>query len=203
VDGWSVLTALKSDPATADIPVILATIVDGRTRGFALAATDYVTKPINWDRLGVILRQHRAAAPAATVLLVEDDAPTREVMARTLRAQGWEVLEAADGREGLERLRERRPAVILLDLMMPTMDGFEFVEALRREPVWQTIPVVVVTAADLSATDRERLNGQVQQVLQKGSVTPEQLLAEVRARVQQCVVRRPADPALPAPAAGR
>jgi CheY-like chemotaxis protein len=200
VDGWSVLTALKSDPATADIPVILATIVDGRTRGFALAASDYVTKPIDWGRLGVILRRHRTAAPAAPVLLIEDDAPTRELTARHLRAQGWEVIEAADGRQGLERLRERRPAVILLDLMMPTMDGFEFVAALRQEPAGQTIPVVVVTAADLSADDRARLNGLVQQVLQKGSVTPEQLLAEVRARIHQCVVRRPTDPAAPAPA---
>jgi CheY-like chemotaxis protein len=202
VDGWSVLTALKSDPATADIPVILATIVDGRTRGFALAASDYVTKPIDWGRLGVILRRHRTAAPAAPVLLIEDDAPTREVTARHLRAQGWEVIEAADGRQGLERLRERRPAVILLDLMMPTMDGFEFVAALRQEPTGQTIPVVVVTAADLSAADRVRLNGSVQQVLQKGSVTPEQLLAEVRARIHQCVVRRPADAAPSAPATG-
>jgi CheY-like chemotaxis protein len=201
VDGWSVLTALKSDPATADIPVILATIVDGRTRGFALAASDYVTKPIDWDRLGVILRRHRSAGHPAPVLVIEDDEPTREVTARHLRAQGWEVVEAADGRQGLERLRERRPAVILLDLMMPNMDGFEFVEALRKEPAGQTIPVVVVTAADLSAADRARLSGFVQQVLQKGSVSPEQLLAEVRTRVQQCVVRRPSGPSAPSVAA--
>jgi PAS domain S-box-containing protein len=196
LDGWSVLGALKSDPATADIPVIMATVVDGHTRGFALGATDCITKPIDWDRLGVILRAYREAEPAGPVLVVEDDAAAREVTARHLRAQGWEVREAGDGREALARLRDSRPAVILLDLMMPNMDGFEFVEALRREPAWRPIPVVVVTAADLSAADRERLTGSVQQILQKGAYTPDQLLAEVRAQVRQCVVRRPvaADP---------
>src|SRR5262249_61688328 len=116
VDGWSVLTALKSDPATADIPVILATIVDGRTRGFALAASDYVTKPIDWDRLGVILRRHRPAGdpqpgtPPAPVLPVEDDGPTRDVTPRHRRAQGWGGLEADAGPPGLERLRDRPAA---------------------------------------------------------------------------------------------
>jgi CheY-like chemotaxis protein len=202
LDGWSVLGALKSDPATADIPVIMATVVDGHTRGFALGAADCVTKPIDWDRLAVIRRAYRAAEPTGPVLLVEDDAAAREVTARHLRSQGWEVREAGDGRAALEQLRAARPAVILLDLLMPGMDGFEFVEALRREPAWRTIPVVVVTAADLSAADRERLTGSVQQILQKGSSTPEQLLAEVRARVRQCVVQRPGAAAVaPAPTA--
>jgi signal transduction histidine kinase/DNA-binding response OmpR family regulator len=189
--GWAVLGALKADPATADIPVIMATVVDGHTRGAALGVTEYVAKPIDGARLGVILRAYRSE-PGAAVLLVEDDVATREVTARTLRGQGWEVREAGDGREALARLREAKPAVILLDLMMPNMDGFEFVEELRREPAWRAIPVVVVTAADLSDADRARLAGSVQQVLQKGTTTPGQLLAEVRARVSQW----PAPPAV-------
>jgi CheY-like chemotaxis protein len=185
--GWAVLGALKSDPATADIPVVMATVVDGHTRGVALGATEYVAKPIDWARLGVILRAYRSE-PRAEVLLVEDDVATREVTARTLRGQGWEVREAGDGAEALAKVREATPAVILLDLMMPTMDGFEFVEELRAEPAWRTIRVVVVTAADLSEADRARLAGSVQQVLQKGTTTPGQLLAEIRARVSQRVV---------------
>jgi signal transduction histidine kinase/DNA-binding response OmpR family regulator/HAMP domain-containing protein len=185
--GWAVLGALKSDPATADIPVVMATVVDGHTRGVALGATEYVAKPIDWARLGVILRAYRSE-PRAEVLLVEDDVATREVTARTLRGQGWEVREAGDGAEALAKVREATPAVILLDLMMPTMDGFEFVEELWREPAWRAIPVVVVTAADLSDADRARLAGSVQQVLQKGTTTPGQLLAEIRARVLQRVV---------------
>lgn len=182
--GWAVLGTLKDDPTTADIPVIMATLVDGRTRGVAFGATDYVTKPIDWDRLSLILRTHRAE-PGSPVLLVEDDPITRDMTARHLRAQGWEVREATDGREALARVRESKPAVILLDLMMPNMDGFEFVETLRRDPAGQSIPVVVVTAKELSETDRSRLAGTVQQVLQKGSTTPQQLLAEVRLRMQQ------------------
>jgi CheY-like chemotaxis protein len=183
--GWAILGALKADPTTADIPVIMATVVDGHTRGIALGVTEYVAKPIDWGRLGVILRAYRSE-PAAAVLLVEDDAAVREVTARTLRSQGWQVREAGDGREALARVREAKPAVILLDLIMPNMDGFEFVTELRREPAWGAIPVVVVTAADLSDVDRARLAGSVQQVLQKGTTTPGQLLAEVRTRVSQC-----------------
>jgi signal transduction histidine kinase/DNA-binding response OmpR family regulator/HAMP domain-containing protein len=182
--GWAALGALKSDPSTADIPVIMATVVDGHTRGVALGATEYVAKPIDGARLGVILRAYRSE-PGATVLLVEDDVPTRELTARMLRSQGWKVQEAGDGREALARVAEAKPAVILLDLMMPNMDGFEFVEELRREPAWRAIPILVVTAADLSEADRARLAGSVQQVLQKGTTTPGQLLAEVRARVSQ------------------
>jgi PAS domain S-box-containing protein len=182
--GWTILGALKAEAATANIPVIMATVVDGHTRGVALGATDYVAKPIDWARLGVILRTYRSE-PGAPILLVEDDTSTREVTARTLRAQGWMVLEATDGREALDRVRELQPAAILLDLMMPNMDGFEFLAVLRQEPSWRTIPVIVVTAADLSEADRARLAGSVQQVLQKGSTTPGQLLAEVRERVKQ------------------
>src|SRR5205814_5548479 len=113
--GLDVLAALKSDPATAAVPVIVATVVDDQSRGFALGATDFVTKPIDWDRLGVILRPYREQRAAAPVLVVEDDAAARQMTARHLKAQGWEVVEAANGREGLELLAQRRPAVILLD----------------------------------------------------------------------------------------
>ena len=124
----------------------MATIVDEQSRGFALGGTDFIAKPIDWDRLGVILRPHRSAQTSSPILVVDDDDATRSMTNRHLTAQGWHVVEASNGREALERLAGTRPAVILLDLMMPEMDGFQFVERLQRDETWRTIPVVVVTA---------------------------------------------------------
>jgi CheY-like chemotaxis protein len=187
MDGWAVLTALKSDPATADIPIIMASIVDDQRRGFALGVTDYLTKPVNWNRLSTILRQQRIASRVAPILVVEDNPSIREVTARQLKAQGWGVLEAENGRVALDRLATQIPALILLDLLMPVMDGFQFVEEFRRHPEWQSIPIVVVTAADLNEADRQRLNGSVEQIMQKNAFTPEQLLDEIQKRVRQWV----------------
>jgi CheY-like chemotaxis protein len=179
LDGWGVLAALKSDPATAAIPVIMSTIVDDKSRGFALGASDYITKPIDWARLGAVLRG-LGAPRNAPVLVVEDDPSSRELARRTLARDGWEVTEADNGRTGLAQARRRKPAVILLDLMMPEMDGFQFLEEKRRDPELRDVPVIVVTAGDLSEADRRRLNGSVRQVIQKSDQTASELLAQVR-----------------------
>jgi CheY-like chemotaxis protein len=121
------------------------------------------------------------------VLLIEDDETTRDMMRSMLEREGWKVTEAANGREGLERVAESQPNVILLDLMMPEMDGFEFVVKLRRHPEWSDIPVVVITAKELTVEDRQRLNGSVEKVLLKGAFSREELLARVREHVSACV----------------
>ncbi len=180
MDGWAVLAALKSDPELADIPVIMLTIMDQKNLGYALGAADYLTKPIDRDRLSAVLHRYRCGAPECPILLVEDDAPTREMMRRTLEKEGWLVIEAENGRVGLERLLRQKPELILLDLMMPEMDGFEFVTHLRQREDWRQIPVVVVTAKELTPEDRLRLNGHVEKVLQKGAYSREALLSEVR-----------------------
>jgi GAF domain-containing protein/CheY-like chemotaxis protein len=187
LDGWAVLTALKADPAVADIPVIMLTIVDDKNLGYALGAADYLTKPIERDRLLSVLRTHRRDHP---VLVVDDDVALRELLRRMLEPEGYTVVEAENGRIALERLRGVSPSVILLDLMMPEMDGFEFVAEFRRHEAWRTIPIVVITARDLSREDRERLNGYVQKILQKGAHGREELLAEVRDLVAASVARR-------------
>jgi CheY-like chemotaxis protein len=179
IDGWAVLAALKTDAVTAHIPVIMATMIDDRSRGFALGATDYVTKPIDWDRLRAILSQH-CPAPCGTVLVVDDDPGAREVLRRLLGGAGWEVIEAENGRQALERLKQCRPAVILLDLMMPEMDGFEFVHELRQDEGSRGVPVVVLTAKEVTAEDRKRLNGGVVKVLQKGSLSQDELFQEIQ-----------------------
>jgi CheY-like chemotaxis protein len=188
MDGWAVLTALKADPDLADIPVIMLSIVDEKGMGYALGAADYLTKPINWERLPGTLRKYQRAQPPCPVLVVEDDADLREMMRRTLEKGGWAVIEAANGRVALERLIEQRPELILLDLMMPEMDGFQFLEEVRKHEEWRLIPIVVVTAKDLTEEDHRRLSASEARVLQKGLYSREEMLREVRdlvaARVQ-------------------
>jgi signal transduction histidine kinase/CheY-like chemotaxis protein/ligand-binding sensor domain-containing protein len=181
MDGWSVLNALKADPDTATIPVIMLTMMDDRQMGFALGAADYFTKPIDFQRLHQVLEKYRLSAAMLTVLVIEDDASTREMLQRTLEKEGWRVTEAANGRAGLAELAKQTPALILLDLMMPEMDGFEFMETLRRSGEPPRVPVIVITAKDLTDEDRRRLNGGVERIIQKGAATREQVLAEVRA----------------------
>jgi PAS domain S-box-containing protein len=187
MDGWAILTALKADPLLADIPVIMLTIVDDKNLGYALGAADYLTKPVDWDRLAAILQKYRCAHPPCTVLVVEDDADTRDMLQRLLTRENWAVTEATNGRVALERMAESQPELILLDLMMPEMDGFAFLEALRQQDAWRSIPVVVVTAIDLTPEDRQRLNGYVEQILQKGAYSREELLHEIYHLVAACV----------------
>ncbi|HEU5190234.1 MAG TPA: GAF domain-containing protein [Methylomirabilota bacterium] len=187
MDGWAVLSALKSDPATADIPVVMLTIVDDKNLGYALGAADYLTKPIDRERLTAVLGKYRRDQP---VLVVDDDPEVRSLLRRMLEPAGFAVVEAENGRAALERLREVKPTVILLDLMMPEMDGFAFVSEFRRHEAWRGIPIVVVTAKDLTREDRERLNGYVQKILLKGAHGRDELLADVRELVAVSVAAR-------------
>jgi signal transduction histidine kinase/CheY-like chemotaxis protein len=187
MDGWAVLTALKADPELADIPVIMQTIVDNKQMGYALGAADYLTKPVDWPRLASLLRKYRCADPPCPVLVVEDDAAMREVLQRMLETEGWAVSAAANGREALACMAEGRPELILLDLMMPEMDGFQFVDAVRQHQEWRSIPIVVVTAMDLTPDDRRRLNGYVEEILHKGVYSRERLLREIRDLVAACL----------------
>jgi signal transduction histidine kinase/DNA-binding response OmpR family regulator len=185
VDGWSVLAALKAEPDLAHIPVIMLTIVEDRNLGRALGADDYLVKPLEPQRLLETLRRHTKASPGLA-LMVEDDPPTREMLRRMLESDGWLVEEAGNGREALACVERRLPGLIVLDLMMPEMDGFEFLAEMQRHESWRTVPVVVVTARDLSEEDRLFLNGSMmlggcdKHVLQKGGFSREDLLREVR-----------------------
>ena len=178
MDGWAVLQELKSDPELADIPVIMATITDERNLGIALGASEYLTKPIDRVRLAAVLARYTRAGGPRRVLVVEDDAAARELIRRALESEGWEVDEAENGRVALEHLAEAKPALVLLDLMMPEMDGFEFLEAMRLGDESARVPVVVITAKELTEEDHLRLNGGVERIVQKGS--RERFLREVR-----------------------
>ncbi|OYT69807.1 MAG: hybrid sensor histidine kinase/response regulator [Chloracidobacterium sp. CP2_5A] len=181
-DGWTVLSQLKLDPHLASVPVVMLTMVDNRQLGYALGVSDYLTKPLDRDRLVETLKRH-GRRERRTVLLVEDDDPTRDMTRRLLEREGWSVIEAVNGRLALECLAKDLPALVLLDLMMPEMDGFEFVERAREHPEWDALPIVVVTAKELTEDDRHRLNGRIKEILQKGSQSIEEILARAQSLI--------------------
>lgn len=182
LDGWAVLTALKGDPALAEIPVVMLTVVDDKSVGLALGAAEFLTKPVDRARLKRVLARC-VAGGTRRVLVVDDDGAARAHLRRALEADGWEVGEAADGRQALTSMAATPASVVLLDLMMPEMDGFEFLEEFRGRAEWHSVPVVVLTAKDLSDEDRRRLNGGAAKVLAKGAHGREQLLDELRVLV--------------------
>ncbi|MCB8965539.1 MAG: response regulator [Ardenticatenaceae bacterium] len=182
MDGWSILSHLKAKPDLAEIPVIIVTMVDDKYKGFALGATDYLMKPIDREQLFTILRRYQllnGGDEMGKVLIVEDDQPTRELLQRTMAKQGWQTIEAENGRIALDSLIDNVPNIILLDLMMPEMDGFQFVEELRRQPDWSRIPVVVITAKELTVEEQAQLNGHVERILQKGQYDSGNLLRQI------------------------
>ena len=180
MDGWEVLAALKEDPDTADIPVIVVSIVDERGLGFSLGAADYLTKPLDFSRLSAVVNRHAKGGHGRRVLVVEDDQATQELLQKRLTKEGWQVVGAGNGREALERVTQGTPDLVLLDLMMPEMDGFEFLEAFRKQPGCARTTVVVMTAKILTPADHQRLRGQVAQVVAKANLSPEMLAAEIR-----------------------
>ena len=190
MDGWIVLSALKADADLRDIPVIILTMVDDPKRGFTLGAADYATKPVDRARLSQILKKYTCPHPPCPVLLVEDDPATREATRAILEKEGWKVSEAENGRVAMECMERERPRLILLDLMIPEMGGFEFASWVRRHPKWRSIPIVVVTAYALSAEERRRLSGYVEKILQKEGDSHEELLHQLRDLLDDCAAPR-------------
>ncbi len=183
MDGWSVLTKLKGDPELSAIPVVMLTMVNNREMGFSLGVDDYMLKPIDRSDFVSTLRKYCRRDEHATVLVVEDDPATRDMLRASLERENFTVTEASNGVEGLSRLAVERPALILLDLMMPEMDGFQFTREVRAHPEWRDIPILVMTAKDINAEDRARLDGKVSRILQKGACAREELLVEITQRV--------------------
>jgi signal transduction histidine kinase/CheY-like chemotaxis protein len=168
IDGWDVLAQLKADPRTAAIPVVVVSMLDERGRGFALGAAEYLVKPVGKEQLLAAL--YRAAAMPElkrTVVAIDDDPLAIELVRASLEPEGWTVLGAATGQEGLALIRERQPSAVLLDLLMPGMDGFEVVEALRADPGTKSVPVVILTSKSMTRQDKERLQGRITYVARK------------------------------------
>jgi PAS domain S-box-containing protein len=187
LDGWTVLAAIKGDPTLADIPVILVTIVDEKNRGYLLGAAEYLVKPVDREKLIQVLRRI-CGSVCGRLLLVDDDEIVRRQMRLQLQHSGWDISDAENGRIALARLHEARPDAIILDLIMPEMDGFEFLEEMRGRAEWRDIPVVVVTSKDLTAEDRRRLNGRVERIIHKTG--RDETLHEVRGTLTKLLERK-------------
>lgn len=184
MDGWEVLKRLKQDPVLEAIPVIIVSIVDNKELGFSLGATEYFVKPLGRTellaKLGRLSFLSRAREMPTTILVVDDDPQALEFLQTVLAREGFGVITASDGKEGIRLAKEKRPDLILLDLLMPEMDGFQVLENLRREPSTQGIPVVVVTAKDITEKEKDRLNGQIAALSKKGTFSSHDFLREIR-----------------------
>lgn len=191
VDGWSVLAQLKATAGMEDVPIILLTMLQNKEMGFALGATEYLTKPIDASKLLPVLDRHRSTKPSGTVLVVEDDPPSRELVVRMLQKEGIHVREASNGREAIDILQTGViPDLIVLDLIMAEMDGFDFLRQVRPHPEWSKIPVVVVSSLDLNSEAQDVLRGQVERIFQKGRFAREDFLREVRETINQHMLKR-------------
>jgi CheY-like chemotaxis protein len=182
LDGWSVLNALKRDPETESIPVVVVSIVDNRDFGLVLGAVDYLVKPIDPDRLRRALQglDGLRAGGDGSVLIVDDDPVLRDVLSSLLAEDGWRVATAADGQAALAAIEHEKPLAIVLDLMMPRVDGFEVLRTVRGQPTTRDLPVIVVTAKDLTDDDRERLSRSAEHVILKQAVPLEELRDQIR-----------------------
>ncbi len=188
INGWSILQQLKADEQLSHIPVVMLTIVNERNMGFSLGATDYLTKPVDPERLAGVLNSHLGEANCRPVMIAEDDEATRDVLRRIVEKSGWQTVCACDGREALDHLDDGvEPCAILLDLMMPRLDGFELLDELRNRRKETDIPVIVVSAADLSEAERTMLDENVDKILAKGDYAREQLVAELRVALNRPV----------------
>ncbi len=199
IDGWQVLSMLKSDPIVADIPVIMASIEEEQQNSSVLGATDYLMKPVSRTQLAAILNKYQIGDTSTKlVMVVEDDTMTREMTASLLKEEGWRVFKAENGKVALEHIADKRPSLILLDLHMPEMDGFEFAKRLRQDEQWKDIPIVVLTSTQLSRRDQEELSKYVNTILQKKTNSQEELFAHLHQLITDApVVEKKKSSAMP------
>ncbi|MGB7659317.1 MAG: response regulator, partial [Pseudolabrys sp.] len=184
MDGWSALREFKADVTLRDIPVIMVSVLNERGMAIPMGAADYVTKPVDRQRLAEILREHCADIRSASILVVEDETATRELLCHSLTGMGYATFTAVNGRSGLDWLAGHpAPSLILLDLLMPEMDGFEFLRELRKQPAFFNVPVIVVTAKELTLDDVRILSGQTERIIAKDQSYLTELATAVRGRL--------------------
>ena len=186
MDGWDVLRAMKQDAAIADIPVVMVSTLDNHEMGYALGVADYLTKPIDRHQLLSILDKYRTPV-VGTILVVDDDPDVAKFLTEQTRETGWVIVGVENGREALRWLGARRPSLILLDLFMPEMDGFAFVTEMQRHEEWDFIPIIVLTAKDVTAEERRRLDGSVERILRKDAFEQTELLQALRRYLRRTV----------------
>jgi signal transduction histidine kinase/DNA-binding response OmpR family regulator len=188
MDGWETLVALKNDPFLVNIPVVMSSIIEDRHLAQTLGAVDYLAKPVDKERLLKVVDKHIARSARGPILVIEDDPDTLEITCNLLVQAGWSVQAAENSIEAIEIIEKSPPMLILLDLMMPEMDGFEIIKKLRYHPQWQLIPIIVVTSVELSTSEYAQLSKQVQNIFQKGKYELQDLLNEVNEVVSSSLI---------------
>ena len=182
-DGWEVLNELKGSPDTQSIPVIMVSVMAEQEYGGALDVEDYLVKPIDFNRLSRVIQRVTDQSASQSLLLVDDDTDSLAAMSRILEEAGWTTLQAHDGAEALETLSKTRPAAIILDLLMPVMDGFEFLEKMQENEHLRSIPVIVLSGKDPSEAEQEFLRERVTLVLKKGQKSADELVRTINAKI--------------------
>jgi signal transduction histidine kinase/DNA-binding response OmpR family regulator len=180
LDGWAVLKELKANPDLRDVPVMMVTIEGEKDLGYTLGAVEHLTKPVDREQLLELARRHVDASGGRHALVVDDDQSIRSMFRQALEGDGWTVDTAENGVVALECASEHSPNLVLLDLMMPVMDGFDFLLEFSSHEEFLSIPVIVVTAKDLTADDRQRLVGGVERVVAKSGLPKAKLVEQVR-----------------------
>jgi signal transduction histidine kinase/DNA-binding response OmpR family regulator len=182
IDGWTILSKLKNDDELKDIPVIMLSMLKSKSQGMALGASDYLTKPVELKSLVTVLKRFVPKGKQNgnfKILIVEDDKDTQELFQRTAERQGWKAQVASNGKIGLEKIAVLVPDLILLDLMMPEMDGLTFLSEIRKKAEWQAVPIIAVTAKELTEADKKQLSEQAQQVLHKSEYADSDLVEQI------------------------
>jgi CheY-like chemotaxis protein/nitrogen-specific signal transduction histidine kinase len=179
-ESWSVLNTLKADSVFAEIPIIVNTLAHDKNMGYMLGAAEYLPKPVNRERLIQIVHKYDCEQGPCSALIVDDDPAAREMVSRLLSKEDWQITEAENGKIALARIADHAPDLILLDMMMPEMDGFQFMAEFRKHESWRNIPVIIVTAMNLSVEDQQRLSGKIEQVLEFEAQNRDQTFAEIR-----------------------
>ncbi len=185
IEGWNVLSKLKSNPLLSDIPVFILSIEEPRNKGYTMGAIDYLVKPVTRDQLTYILNKHLRDNSKDLVMVVEDDTVLREFIANWLKNEGMRVFKAENGKVALEHIENKKPSLILLDLFMPEMDGFEFVKRLRQNKKWHSIPVLVLTSTELNSDNQVRLDGYVEGIYKKESCSHSKLLETIHKQIKK------------------
>jgi len=188
-DGWAVLQEIKNEPTLKLIPVVMYTMLDEKNFGLAIGASDYLIKPVSKEKILQVLDKYKHRASREYILVVDDSPDLRDMASRAIQKAGWNVRTAENGRSALEMLEVESPCLIFLDLMMPVMDGFEFLTIFQNRTEWKNIPVAVITSKDLMAEERQQLHGMVRKIIQKGDFTPEKLLRQLSFLIPQLIAQ--------------
>ena len=185
IDGWSVYQKIKKIPLLSQIPIIIVTIGDYEKMAKDFGVVDFLSKPISWDNLHQILEKYKVVSKSKHILVVDDDSSTRTILRKMLIKDGWRVDEAENGKVAIERMGMQIPELILLDLLMPVMDGFKFLKEIKKVDAWLKIPIIVITSKDLTVDDYSFLTDNVDKVIQKGKYNRQEIIDQIDTSIKE------------------